>query len=335
MATVQDIYNEIDRIENAKSGIAGAIEEKGVEVPAGAKIDEYPGLVRQIQQGDTSDCVKFTPQTLTEEQKAQARENIGAGSGGGDGKMGVISQTQTWSGSGSNPRTYVMSDQVTGLIPQANIDLFESAGATFNATTGYFELNGLTDISYEEMKAIYNGSITMLMPTRTRSYTLSDAPIRTNIPMAQPTSNVSVACDGLCLFSHQIEAVNVGTLNSQNNMQDAFRGNSIRKIIGEMKVGSVTEANFNRTFNDAFSLEEVKLYNVKVSIPIKYSSLLSLTSVVYLVENAANTSAITITLHATAYARCQADTMEYTYGGNTYTGIIAYANARNITIASA
>lgn len=55
MATVQEIYNEIDRIDNAKSGIAGAIEEKGVEVPAGAKIDEYPELVRQIQQGGSSD----------------------------------------------------------------------------------------------------------------------------------------------------------------------------------------------------------------------------------------------------------------------------------------
>ena len=78
MATVQEIYNEIDRIENSKSGIAGAIEEKGVEVPAGARIDEYPELVRQIQQGDTSDCVKFTPQTLSDEQKEQARANIGA-----------------------------------------------------------------------------------------------------------------------------------------------------------------------------------------------------------------------------------------------------------------
>ena len=53
-----------------------------------------------------------------------------------------------------------------------------------------------------------------------------------------------------------------------------------------------------------------------------------------MVENASNTSAITITLHATAYARCQADTTEYTYSGQTYTGIIALANAKNITIAS-
>lgn len=78
MANVNDIMNEIDRIEGAKGGLAGAIEEKGVEVPAGAKIDEYPGLVRQIQQGGTSDCVKFTPQTLSAAEQAQARANIGA-----------------------------------------------------------------------------------------------------------------------------------------------------------------------------------------------------------------------------------------------------------------
>ena len=54
-----------------------------------------------------------------------------------------------------------------------------------------------------------------------------------------------------------------------------------------------------------------------------------------MVENAVNTSAITITLHATAYARCQADTTEYTYQGNTYTGILALATAHNISIASA
>lgn len=65
-------------------------------------------------------------------------------------------------------------------------------------------------------------------------------------------------------------------------------------------------------------------------------SLLDLASVVYIVTNATNNgAAITFTLHATAYARCQADTTEYTYNGQTYTGIIAYAQAKNITIQSA
>lgn len=78
MATKQDCLNQIDRIEGAKSALAEAIEEKGVEVPQGTSINSYPGLVRQIQTG-SPDAVLFTPQELNAEQQAQARENIGAG----------------------------------------------------------------------------------------------------------------------------------------------------------------------------------------------------------------------------------------------------------------
>lgn len=78
MATKQDCLNQIDRIEGAKSALAEAIEEKGVEVPQGASINRYPELVRQIQSGSPN-AVLFTPQELTSEQQAQARENIGAG----------------------------------------------------------------------------------------------------------------------------------------------------------------------------------------------------------------------------------------------------------------
>lgn len=78
MATVQDIYNEIDRINDAKGGIAEAIEEKGVDVPNDAKIEDYPGLVRQIPT-DSGDAVLYTPQELNAGQQAQARTNIGAG----------------------------------------------------------------------------------------------------------------------------------------------------------------------------------------------------------------------------------------------------------------
>lgn len=78
MATKQDCLNQISRIESAKSALAGAIEEKGVEVPEGTPINDYPGLVRQIQTGSPN-AVLFTPQELEAEQQAQARENIGAG----------------------------------------------------------------------------------------------------------------------------------------------------------------------------------------------------------------------------------------------------------------
>ena len=53
------------------------------------------------------------------------------------------------------------------------------------------------------------------------------------------------------------------------------------------------------------------------------------------VKYASNSAASTWTIHADAYARCQTDTTEYTYNGNTYTGVLALASAHNITIASA
>ena len=74
------------------------------------------------------------------------------GGGGEGGKHGVIRQTQTWAGSNATGYDYTMSDIVEGTIPQAIIDVALSLpGVAFNEETGYFELNGLTDISYQEM----------------------------------------------------------------------------------------------------------------------------------------------------------------------------------------
>lgn len=48
MATINDVYNEIDRIEAAKEAIEGAIEERGIEVPGDALLGDLPPLIRQI-----------------------------------------------------------------------------------------------------------------------------------------------------------------------------------------------------------------------------------------------------------------------------------------------
>ena len=88
-------------------------------------------------------------------------------------------------------------------------------------------------------------------------------------------------------------------------------------------------------FDGCSSLEDVSIQQLNSNVSLSDSPRLTLASVVLAVRQSTNTTAITITLHATAYARCQADTTEYTYQGNTYTGILAYASARNITIASA
>lgn len=274
---------------------------------------------------EPDDIVKVADATITP-----------VGSGGGDGKIGVISQTQTWSGSGSNPRTYVMSDQVTGLIPQANIDLFESAGATFNATTGYFELNGLTDISYEEMQVIYEH------PIRNASDLINEGifPVkqRTTLPLSRWGASQSINSSMAFANGSMLEVVDLSTFHTYPLRFTAYASFFtgcvwLREIIGSIRIigGMATTA----IFTNCYSLEKVYQSHIERNTSFAQSSLLSLASVVYMVENAANTSAITITLHASAYARCQADTTEYTWQGNTYTGIIALATAKNITIASA
>lgn len=252
------------------------------------------------------------------------------------GKMGVISQTQTWTQAADGGYNYTMSDPVRGLIPQANIDLFESAGAVFNATTGYFELNGLTDISYEEMQVIYGH------PIRNASDLINEAifPVkqRTTLPLSRWGASQSI--NSSCAFANgsMLEVVNLSTFHNYPLRFTAYASffvgcNWLREVIGPIRIigGMATTA----IFTNCYSLETVYQSHIERNTSFAQSPLLSLASVVYMVQNAANTSAITITLHATAYARCQADTTEYTYQGNTYTGILALATAHNISIGQA
>ena len=60
-------------------------------------------------------------------------------------------------------------------------------------------------------------------------------------------------------------------------------------------------------FGKCYELREVRLHNLKVSLNLADCSKLSKASILYLVQNASPTSAITITLHSTAYAMAMAD----------------------------
>lgn len=246
------------------------------------------------------------------------------------GKWGVVSQTITWSGSGANPRTYAISNIVHGLIPQSNIDLYEASGAVFNETSGYFELNEITDIAYDEMKSIYAHSIGAVPFTKYRDSQFALYQERTTLLL-------SIAAGYSFSANHMFQSGNivVANLTGATNMGGATNMfaycNRLRKVIGIMTSTTWT----NTPWHSCYSLESVIIKGLKADMSFNNSSLLTLDSVVYIVTNAANTSAITITLHADAYARCVADTTEYTLSGQTYTGIIAYAAAKNITIASA
>lgn len=71
------ISSEINRLKNAKSDIINAIESKGVSVDDAATMDDMAAYIYEIDQA--VDSVRFTPQTLEESEKLQARINIGIG----------------------------------------------------------------------------------------------------------------------------------------------------------------------------------------------------------------------------------------------------------------
>ena len=289
----------------------------------------YTGTVSPVGAG----AVRYDQaQTLSAAEQAQARDNIAASGA----QYGVISQTQTWSGSGSNPRTYVMSGQTTGLIPQSFIDMAVSAGATFNPNgyqtgVGYFELNGLTDISYAEMRDIM--SEYQPNPWTGQQGMLKFRKSRTNIP---PTNNIVsiVAFSGLRLSYSSANLEILKVLQDVDNaaqfssLQLAFYLDSKLRIIEHaLLISSAT--NLTQAFDTCYSLEEVRLKGVKASVSFGHCSLLSKDSLLYLINNEASTGPITITLHADVYAKTQS-------GGDWYADVSTALDAHpNISLASA
>lgn len=259
------------------------------------------------------------------------------------GKWGVVSQTQTWTQAADGGYDHTMSNQVRGLIPQSFIDDAVSAGATFNATTGYFEVNGLTDISYNEMHDLLAIRPLVITACAVGTITLQNYP---KCPRTLPTlyrKTASISAYNFFRVNAQVgETTPLESVGISQDMplifttfEQLFYGSPyLKRVYGVLKKTG-TGGNFNLCFANCASLEDVSINGLDKNISIAQSGRLTLASVVYMVDNAANSSAITITLHATAYARCQADTTAYTYNGNTYTGILAYASAKNITIASA
>ena len=224
------------------------------------------------------------------------------------GKMGVIRQTQTWTHAADGGYDYTMSNPVRGLIPQANIDLFESAGAVFNASSGYFELNGLTDISYEEMRVIYTEAKTTY-PFHRYQYYYTKA--RTTLPANPLFFNYASAVGGGGLFMNsKIEVVRFtdesayNVINNIPNFTDigsAFNDSRFVKDVSYLRANSGGSA-----FAGAFSLERAMIAGISQSVSFSESPRLTAASVAYMVSNA-GTATITITLHATAYARATAD----------------------------
>lgn len=252
-------------------------------------------------------------------------------------KQGIVSQTQTWSGSDSTGYSYTMSNQVTGDIPIEFIRRWNTVAAKyastyyprqFNEETGYFEANGLTDISYEEAIMILEESqplIGQYMPIYNYS--------RTNFAGTSPGTT---AARNWQLSSSEVAYQGIISWNG-TNLATQFVGSTYLTTIlnwnAQYYSTSFTISNCPSLKNIIFRSNTM---GFKINVTITGCPNLTLQSVVNMVNSATNGStAITFKFDQAVYNKCILDTAQYTYGGQTYTGIIAYAAARHISIASA
>lgn len=213
---------------------------------------------------------------------------------------------------------------ITAAVDEALIAEAKVAGATFNESTGFFELNTLTDITAEQMRSILKfGCFRFTSPksgARSKNTTIKDL-IRTNILVSSSDElrGFSTA-NGLCYDQHEMEVLVVG-LPPQYEQIYAFSPKSIytiltrcyklHTIIGDIRLDKLETAN-EQAFVGCTALKNVRLKDIVKGLGISGAPLLSFESVACMVDNAKNTEAIPIKVHPIVYAKLtdeQADIM--------------------------
>ena len=191
-------------------------------------------------------------------------------------------------------------------------DLYISAGAVYNEATGFYELNGLTDITEEEMRVIYKYAGT---PQVKAAFAYSKA--RTNLPMPGMYNGTLYAA--MFYGCPNLEVAYLGNKQSSPTEYDVpliyTEGNNCFYLCKKLKkiYGKIYQRNdWELTFGDCLALEEVRIAELHSSIQLSWSPNLSKESVQYMIENAnppsgAAVGRIAIKLHPTAYARLKDD----------------------------
>lgn len=196
-------------------------------------------------------------------------------------------------------------------------DLYISAGAKYNEATGFYELNGLTDITEEEMRKIYLLYITN-SPKAEHIVSWLSYPndFRTNIaPRMFYISNIqnSIGANSV------LEVLVLSTSNFYIQNLTATAHNSfpkLRRVVGNWVYANNNPSKYNFDYGQPFQncplLEEIRMKGINKSHTFAVSPNLSKESVLCMITNAnppsgAAAGSIAITLHPTAYARLKDD----------------------------
>ena len=175
----------------------------------------------------------------------------------------------------------------------------------YNERTGRFEMNGLTDLSWEDMLAIANNPSSDVISALVKNTSVYYDGVRTNL-FTRGFSSQSQ------LINSSFNGMEVLHLNNSLALPQSGWMNSdcsVIAIIGYFNLNYANNFNQYNAFGVQTTLESVKLRSLKQSFTLNIK-MLSWDSINYLITNAANTDAITITVHADVYAKLTGGTVD-------------------------
>lgn len=260
----------------------------------------------------------------------------------GQGNTGI--EWGNWVDLGAAKTTDIQDGAVTAQKLSADVrekvdnplrPLYIAAGAEYNDTgadktktapwgetvihkAGHYYLNGLGDITEEQMIDIYNASNFYALSKNMQAH-FAYTDMRTNIcrnSVGWSTIVGSVADAVLMFYNSKIEIAVISNFKWTSDDKYCFQAgdvstmfdycNNLKRIIGVIQVTEYTKG-LNSIFSRCPVLISVKLKGVNVNITIKDSPYIDKASILYMIQNATSSSAITITLHPDAYARLADD----------------------------
>lgn len=237
-----------------------------------------------------------------------------------------------------------------------NRKLYESYGAVYNEETGFYELNGFTDITEEEMWNIYRyfNFNDMSMFVGKYPYNGYNLKVRTNIPFQstiQNSSSISAfriahkwsyLCSTLryvekIVISRKPEDIYLCADNYIGCNYLLFSCDSLVEVEGVIDF-SKYEGNLTYVFLECPKLKSFRLRGVHNTTTFKGSPCIDLDTLKYVIENATNSKAITITVAPTTYGYLTG-TIQPTpeVGGTTeeWQALVTAAQEKQISFASA
>lgn len=233
-------------------------------------------------------------------------------------------------------RSFDIQDLTTVLnTKQGNRALYVAAGAKYNEQTGFYELNGLTDITEEQMREIYVQTHHVTRQTSFGASLANTNSIRTNYPLKVVGGYRQI--DTYAMFagcvSLEVAALGIG-VNSiiySSDISYLFSDcKKLKKVIGIIRMDYASSSlKYEKIFYQCFALVSVNLRGVKHDISFSDSPNISINSLQFLITSASNTSPITVTVHADVYAKIQDE------GQVDWHALIETAAAKQITFATA